>query len=409
MSIDSLLGIEERRWLVFGSDDRKVWAFVASYLFSGTAFGIFSLLLPAYALSLNATTEKIGMIQGALSLGLVATILPAGFLTDRFGSRRLYILSGFLMAAIILTMPLAKELAPLILAVAVAGCIGSFNMTSTNAAFFNNLRRMGESKTGWYRGALTIGLSLIGPIAGGWIIEGFGFTRTFIVVAALWMVPALSAVILTSSAPVAGSGRVDVPVVHQVKNLLVNHPLLGALALEGIGVATVGVYATFIVVLSLERLGLTVQYVGWLLGLEGIGYAAVLFFGGKLLTMLSRKKLVLVSFTGTALSFAIFATASGFSNIALGSAILGLALGLLGLMNMSTLANTRVGKGSVAGFHGFSIGVFAGLGPLVAGFIGKTKGLEAIFWSVAVLYVGLAVLRLTVLSRAKVLTGEKSA
>lgn len=366
----------------------KIWAFVFSYLFSGTAYGIIAILIPIYALSLRATTEQIGMIQGASGLGLMITILPAGFLIDKFGSRIPYILSGSTMAIIYLAMSYFTTPFFLILAVIMTGAVSSFNMTSTNAAFFNNLQEMGEDKTGWFRGSMTVGVSLIGPIIGGFVINKFGFSATFVLIAILYTIPALSALILTNTTSKARQKKITpLPFFPQVKNLISNHSLRGVLFLEGIGIATISIFSTFIIVLGLKRLGLSTQQTGWILSFEGIGYGSMLFFGQRILNIASRRRLIFLSFSCVAGAFLVFSlTARGFIIIALGAIILGLALGLFGLISMSTLAKIKAGKGSVVGLNGFFMGTFSTIGPVLAGFIGKTLGLEAIFWSVAFFY-----------------------
>lgn len=375
-----------RSWFGARAERARLWAFVVSYVLSGASFGVMGLLLPAYAVSLRLADDQIGMMQAAVSLGYTATIFPAGFLIDRLGSRRPFIVSGFILAAAILAVSMLREPMQLILGLVGFGAIDAFVMASINAAFFGSLERMGSSKSGWQRGSLAIGSALIGPTAGGWVIRNQGFLAAFVLIAALTVIPSLFALLLTSARPrrrtSAGSST---PLHVQAKLLLLNRLLLTTSMLEGLGMATIGIFSTFIVVVALRNLGLSPQAAALLLTLEGAGYAAVLFFGGKLLR-LSRPTLIVSSFSGIGAAFTVFGVASGFTALAAGSILLGLALGAQGLLNMYSLSNVRAGKGSVVGFFGLAMGSFGAMGPLVGGFIGKVWGVGSIFWSVLVMY-----------------------
>ena len=88
---------------------RQLIGFLAAFFLAGSAFGMAALVLPVYAVSLHAKTWLIGAIQTALILGLLITVLPAGFMVERFGSRRLFIFSSIAMAAVIATIPLLPK------------------------------------------------------------------------------------------------------------------------------------------------------------------------------------------------------------------------------------------------------------------------------------------------------------
>lgn len=388
----------KKRPVELRSFNGNIWAFVISYLFSGTAYGLETITIPLYALSLKATTQELGLIQGGVGLGLIVMAIPAGFLVDKYGSRRPYIFCGLSMSAIMLIISQLKQPMVLVLAVTIASAVGTFNMISTNAAFYNSLDKIGKSKTGWYKGSLTIGLALIGPLTGGFVIKTYGFLAAFTLLSLLWLVPSVLATLFTKPSRKAGkSNPAFVAILPKAKEILSNRRLVNGSVLEGIGIAVFVIFTTFITVLSLKKLHLGPQHIGILFSLEGIAYALILFLGGKLLVFLSRKVLILTSFLGSTLVFAVFATSSKFTAIAAASVFLGFALGLLGLNSISALASVDLDKGSVAGFHGLSMGFFSAAGPVIAGFIGKILGLEAIFWWVVVF--GIALIMLAVTSR----------
>lgn len=368
------------------SKGKTIWAFVISYLFTGTAYGLETILIPVYALSLKASTQELGLIQAGLGLGLLIMAIPSGFLVQKYGSRKPYILCGFSMTVIMLAMSQLKQPLILVIAVTIASAVSTINMISVNAAFYSSLGKLGKSKTGWHKGSLAIGLALIGPLTGGFVINNYGFFAAFFLISLLWLVPAVLAAVFIKPNRKTDRNKANLDVVFpKAKELLSNRLLLNGAVLEGIGIAILVIFSTFVAALSLKELSLGPQHVGLFLSLEGIAYALVLFLGGNLLVVFRRKTLVLISFLSSALAFTIFGSLANFAAIAIASALLGFALGLLGLNSTQALANVDIDKGSVAGFHGLTMGVFNLAGPLTAGYIGNLFGLKAIFWLVVIL------------------------
>ena len=76
-------------WLRGYNLTRKFWLFFTAALFWDAGFGIYFFLFNLYLLDAHLNERAIGLINGALSLGVMAGTLPAGILTRRFGSRRL--------------------------------------------------------------------------------------------------------------------------------------------------------------------------------------------------------------------------------------------------------------------------------------------------------------------------------
>ena len=104
-------------WLRGYNLNRKFWLFFTAALCWDAGFGLYFFLFNLYLLDFHLNERAIGLINGALSLGVVAGTLPAGVLTRRFGARRLLLLC-FLVASIlgVLRTILVSELAAIALA-----------------------------------------------------------------------------------------------------------------------------------------------------------------------------------------------------------------------------------------------------------------------------------------------------
>ncbi len=96
---------------------RKFWLFFTAALCWDAGFGLYFILFNLYLLDFHLDERAIGLINGALSLGVLAGTLPAGILSRRFGARRLLLLC-FLVAPVLgaLRTIFVSELAAIALA-----------------------------------------------------------------------------------------------------------------------------------------------------------------------------------------------------------------------------------------------------------------------------------------------------
>lgn len=79
---------------------RDFWTFFVASLLYEAGFGLYFFLFNLYLLDLHFDVKAIGLINGALSLGLLATTLPAGILSRRIGNQPL-LLFCFVMAPLL--------------------------------------------------------------------------------------------------------------------------------------------------------------------------------------------------------------------------------------------------------------------------------------------------------------------
>lgn len=104
-------------WLRGYNLNRRFWLFFTAALCWDAGFGLYFFLFNLYLLDFHMNERAIGLINGALSLGVVAGTLPAGILIRRFGTRRL-LLFCFLVAPLLgmLRAILVQELVAIALA-----------------------------------------------------------------------------------------------------------------------------------------------------------------------------------------------------------------------------------------------------------------------------------------------------
>jgi MFS family permease len=87
-------------WVQYRELSRDFWIFFTASLLYEAGFGLYFFLFNLYLLDLHFDEKAIGFINGALSLGQLATTLPVGILSRKFGNRRL-LLFCFVMAPLL--------------------------------------------------------------------------------------------------------------------------------------------------------------------------------------------------------------------------------------------------------------------------------------------------------------------
>ena len=147
-------------------------------------------LIPAFAESLGAGYLDLGLIGTVRSLPYTFLPVVAGYLGDRFGRRRLYLLSIFATGSATLLLAATGTIEG-ILAVQVILGIGLSLFWPISEGLISEISSAQEraSAIGMYAVAWGTGF-LIGPFIGGIIAEVAGFQSTFFVAGALLLVTA---------------------------------------------------------------------------------------------------------------------------------------------------------------------------------------------------------------------------
>lgn len=148
---------------------REYWLFFAAALFWDAGFGLYLFLFNLYLIDFHLNERAIGLVNGALSLGVVAGTLPAGILTRRIGARRL-LLFCFLAASLLGALRAFFVWEPAAIGLAfVAGfvmCIWTVCFLPVTASFTNESNR--AAATGLIF-SIGVGAGALGAAATGYL------------------------------------------------------------------------------------------------------------------------------------------------------------------------------------------------------------------------------------------------
>lgn len=365
--------------------------FVAMNIGSGIAVGMVNFILPLYALSLHATTTEIGLIKGMMGVGDIIIVLPAGFLIDYFGTRKMYTLACLFGAFMIIVMSLAGSPAMLLGMMIFYGISRSLRTTSLNASFFKNMKAIGIRKGGWFKGAMTAGAQFIGPIIGGIAILHIAFTEYFILASAFLLVPLVVLYLTTNGKKPANIYlKPSLPEsLRYYRSLFKNKLLVSATMTECMNSACFMTFSTFVTVLVVLTLGLSPGIAAILIALRGAAQILVVVFCGRLLYK-NHNNLYILSYIMIIASLLIFGTNTDIGILVVAAVIMGSFSGLMTLLTFTNVGSIEGERGKIAGIFAIGTSIGAIFGPMYGGLIGDAFGVQDIFLAFIPLFVIMA-------------------
>lgn len=374
----------------FNSNNKIILGFIMLNILSGTAGGMLQMIVPLYALSINADTAQVGLIKGISGLGLMLLVLPSGFLIDHYGSRKLYVIGGIIFSLTIFLLPFAAVPAIIMIIMLFQGFGNSLRFTSLNAAFFKNLKSIGKDKAGWYKGSMSIGLTFLGPLIGGYIVQFVSYKSIFVYIGIVTLIP----IILLLSLNKKGNTIRPINIVNIFKEQIVDFKLIlknktirQSILVESLSTAAFSCFVTFIVILVVKNYRLQSYYASWLIILEGGTFIFTVFIAGRLLYRYKIYKLYLGSFALVILGVLFVVLTNKMVFLGIGTAIMGFGLGMTNLITYSGIGEIKGEKGKISALFAACTGLGATIGPTLGGFIGETLGIQAIFLSFIPLFI----------------------
>lgn len=160
----------------------RSFTLVTLYIISFASFTSLSWLFPVipyYAGNLGISISDTGLIVSVFSYVNAIFIVPAGIISDRWG-RRIFLVSGLVIAAIApFLYPLVHDM-PMLYVIRIFHGLGSALLIPSALALVSDITGEGGhgKAMGWFTASSQLGL-MTGPLAGGFILEHFGFQAAF--------------------------------------------------------------------------------------------------------------------------------------------------------------------------------------------------------------------------------------
>jgi MFS family permease len=370
------------------NDARGLGSLMLINVLVGSASGIMLLALPLYTISLHASAAEMGLIGGMAGAGRMLIIVPSGVWADRYGTRRLFVLSALICVALTALIPRAQSTEALMAIMFFQGMAQSIGFLTLQAGFLKRMKYLQASRAGWQRSATQLGFYLIGPLAAAALLDKNNFIPAFYTVNVL-LLCGVAVVIYRSRKGIREvieyTRATPYEELKHTLALLKDRNLLAVMAIELLNAAVFALFRTFLAPVATDVLHLPPQAVSWMVITQGTVAMATLFWGGLLFSGRSDSCCFNIAAVTTLTGNAVMAVAGGSSPFWFGTILYGVGTGMLGYYSLIRLTRVAGDKGKIAALFSLSVAVGSTFGPVVGGVVGEAAGMQSIFFTPVVL------------------------
>ncbi len=358
-------------------------SFMLLAVFGGVAIGLGRVVTTFYALHLGASNAQIGYIAALEAFGRLLVTLPAGFIIARYGARTIYALSSLVPMLLNAFIPWITVWYGVALTRGLVSLAIPFRIVAMNSSFLQQLSRLGPAKTGWYRGAQSFGVMILGPVLASLMISHTSYTWCYLLVALMFGTMALcSHKVLPGEETAAEQQELaatDTGLLPQLRELWAIRAVRDSCVVEFVNSATGSVFTTFILVLALTVAKLPHELAVLLVTIQGITTVTASFALGQLLAVLERQKVQLLSILLAISGLLLLGTTLHFALLALGTVLLGSGSALIGMSRTLQLSQLPVSKSKISGIYNLSNMSGAFIGAIAGGLLADWFGLQWLF------------------------------
>lgn len=356
--------------------------FMLLAVFGGVAIGLGRVVTTFYALHLGASNAQIGYIAALEAFGRLLVTLPAGFVIARYGARTIYAISSLIPMLLNAFIPWINVWYGVALTRGLVGLAIPFRIVAMNSSFLQQLQLLGPSKTGWYRGAQSFGVMILGPLLASLMISHTSYTWSYLLVALMFGLMALCSHKVLPGEEVSSEPTLAETAPgfwHQLRQLWAIRAVRDSCVVEFVNSATGSVFTTFILVLALTVAMLPNELAVMLVTIQGVTTVTASFALGHLLGVMDKKKVQLLSVLLAVSGLILLGTCLHFIWLAVGTILLGSGSALIGLSRTLQLSQLPVSKSKISGIYNLSNMSGAFVGAIAGGVLGELLGLQGLF------------------------------
>ncbi len=181
--------------------DTNVRYLLIASLLTQTGSGMFMVIYNLYVYSLGYTQTLIGSIVSVSSLATVLLVLPAGFISDRMGRRKVILISGLIVGLTQFARVFLIHEVPMLTFAFIAGVFGSFIAVSVVPYLSENSKPEHRIHLFSLNAALMTLAFMLGNMAGGFSADIFIWSGFELKVAYQYTLAISSAIVILGLAP----------------------------------------------------------------------------------------------------------------------------------------------------------------------------------------------------------------
>jgi MFS family permease len=250
---------------------------------------IISPILPQYALSFDIPVALVGWAISAFALARLVTDIPAGFLADRFGRKKVMISGLVLVIVASVAAGIATTYAWLIVSRIVAGLGSALYMTSATTWVAQVSAGSARGRyMSLYTGLVFAGTAF-GPTIGGYVAARFGLNAPFFAYALFALAGLIATLPMKETADSAQATRSEIHISDIVRLLSNRSFMLVNCAILAVFFLRIGVRSTLVPLYADLNLGLPPDSIGIILTVAAVTTAIITFPAGRLSDRVGRK------------------------------------------------------------------------------------------------------------------------
>ena len=349
--------------------------------FTHISFKGSKVLMSLFAIELGANPFTIGVLFAMYSLFPVFLSVYAGKISDRLGFRLPMIVGAGGLAGGLLLPYLFPELAAMFVAVTLMGIFYIFFVVAVQH-LIGSFGEGAERTRNYSYFSVTVGLTaLLGPTTAGFCIDAIGHRSTYLVLAAMPVIPILVLALMGRYLP-GVKPQEERRGARRVADLIGNAPLRRVLITAGI-METGNELVNFLLPIYGHSIGLTASQIGMVMGGYALALLGVRAAIPVLVRWLSSEERVLgFSLMLAATACVAFPLAGSFWPMFAMAFLLGLGLGSGGPLSMVLSYNrSPVGRaGEAIGLRQTVNKTAEVVMPLVYGWVSTALGMLPVFW-----------------------------
>jgi len=363
-----------------GSGAKDPSALIPLYLSVFVAVLGFSLvapIFPLYAMSLGASYTLLGLVVSVYGAVQLLTQIPIGRLSDRTGRKWLLIL-GLITFTILPPLYIYATNAYILLPIRILGGIGASAVWPLAMALIIDQAEGKGRAMGWYNASFFSAVAF-GPLIGGGLYDLYGLKAPFYFWAFLGVTSVVTVLI-----------KVREPARHNVSSSMKSDPPRENLILSGyratfvaccgvvMWVGIVGGFNTTMLPGYASRFGISMTEIGLIYLVYGGTTALSNIYFGRQADRGRRKLLIFAGCLSGMVSFALLPSASNLLQVILLYAALGTGLGIGNPAAAAIIADATCTsrRGEIFGLFNTSRMMGVVIGPLIAGIIADTYGVN---------------------------------
>jgi MFS family permease len=368
-----------------GSSTRSLLALIGGQIALHSCMAGVRMAAPLQALNDGHAAWAVGVLLGLFAAAPIVLAMSAGRLADRYGYHRpLRIavaleVTGGMFAVLSSVLAGAGAFIALCVAAMLTGAGANFGLIVIQRTAGRMARDATELKRVFSWLGLAPALSnVVGPVLAGTLIDSGGFRLAFVVLAALPLV----SLVWARRVPVEARDSTAPRPAQRSSWRLLETPGFGRLLLVNWLLSSSWDVHSFVVPILGHERGFSASAIGLVLGVFATAVAVIRLAIPVLAHRLKESQVLMTAMVGVALVFAVYPFARTAWLMGVCAIVLGLALGAVQPMIMTTLHQITPDDrhGEAIALRSMAINLSSALMPLAFGFAGAAFGASVLFW-----------------------------